>query len=411
MSEKRKILFVHHFTLLGGATKSLYLIVRGLIGTDYEPSVVFLSERGAASDIYEKLGIDVYHLPGVPIYPHAHHAKLTFLSRKPFKPIGDLLKTHTEVDKVRAFLKDKDFDIIHLNTSLLLTFGIAAKKEGFKVVWHIREQLYPGNFGIRYRIVRNIIDKNSDRIIAISQTNANQLKDQSKVKVVYNYTNLSRNDNSFGSSESVNALLEEKAGNKKIVSFLGGTVHNKGLTILLKAAKLLEKKRSDLAIVLAGYPPSKPFRYKTFLYHLRNALLGKQPNDYCYELIENKQLPDNVHFTGFLDDVAPLLKQSSVLVWPATKSHFARPIIEAYGARVPVVATDLESSRELIDEPESGLVFPNKDHKALASSLESLLDDQSLGEQFKERGYKKAVEKFSGEKNFEEIIKVYDSLA
>ena len=74
--------------------------------------------------------------------------------------------------KMKNILINDKYDLVHLNTSCLLIPAIAAKSLGLKVIWHIREELHSGVFGIRRHIIRKIFHKYSDIIISISRTNA-----------------------------------------------------------------------------------------------------------------------------------------------------------------------------------------------------------------------------------------------
>src|SRR5690606_757954 len=102
------------------------------------------------------------------------------------------------VRKLRSIYQDLAVDLVHLNTFLLIPAGIAAKKSGIKVIWHIREPLYRGLTGIRRHYVRKAIKQNSDAIIAISQQDAARLGGPiDKLEVVYNYIDFAKFDHSL----------------------------------------------------------------------------------------------------------------------------------------------------------------------------------------------------------------------
>lgn len=408
-SKKVSILFVHHFTGLGGATKSMYTLVQALDSSKYKAQILFLSKPGEASKLFEELNLPVYHLENIPLYPHAYGARLKYLSSRPLKPWIQWFKLRKSIPLIRAFLKDKEVDLIHLNTTLLLAFGMAAKEEGIKVIWHIRELLHPGLLGWRYYMIKRIILNCSDTIIAISKTNAKRLGRSSKIKVIYNYTKIPEHHSKAEAMAALPLPLKTAIQQKIVIVFLGGTVASKGLKVLIKATQQLGK-RQDLLFVVAGYPAFRPYAFKSTYYKLKYLFLNKPPNDYCYELIDNGTFPENVIFTGFLKKVEPLLQCSDILIWPATEPHFARPIVEAMAHKVPVIATDFESSRELILKPKAGYLFPNKSHKKLAEQIDHVLNHPTEVQAIKIVAYDKAVQLYNEAKNFKDILKVYENV-
>ncbi|MFZ6011462.1 MAG: hypothetical protein ACOYXT_14025, partial [Bacteroidota bacterium] len=141
-NKKIRILFVHHFSGMGGATMSLFYIIEKLDPGIFEVEVLFLDGEGAGVKYYREHGIKTHLLPGISLYPHAENSRISFIGRKPWKPVTLLMDIDTSVRKMLSFLETQEkFDIIHLNTSLLLAAGKAAKLSGAKVVWHIREPL------------------------------------------------------------------------------------------------------------------------------------------------------------------------------------------------------------------------------------------------------------------------------
>jgi glycosyltransferase involved in cell wall biosynthesis len=60
--------------------------------------------------------------------------------------------------------------------------------------------------------------------------------------------------------------------------------------------------------------------------------------------------------------------------------------MEAMVNGIPVVATDIPGSRELVQHGRTGLLFPPEDIMALADSIESLIKDAQLRTEMGRRG-------------------------
>ena len=83
---------------------------------------------------------------------------------------------------------------------------------------------------------------------------------------------------------------------------------------------------------------------------------------------EKLGVSDRVIFTGFLEDTGAILSLLDIVLLASTIPEACpRTIIEAMAAGVPVIATPLGGSKELVT-PETGLLVPAEDADAFAGS-------------------------------------------
>ena len=407
----KKILFVHHTTAVGGATNSMLYNIQQLPGTGYEAEVLFLDKRGPASDIFEKQGIKITHLEGITHYQHANGACIKWAQRNPLQPITQYFKMLASVPKLQRYLKGKQFDIIHINTSVMLSMGIAAKKSGYIVVWHVREQLSNGLTGIRKRLVRNIINRNSDKIISISRENAQHLAVPGKTEVVYNFVDF----NKFNKDLDKSLLYAELQllPQTVFVTMLGGIGHSKGADIFIKALPAVLSKNPDAVFVIAGYAPAdfkRSNKGNPVIKFIKSLLGRKSVIAECLRLIHENGLTEKVKFIGLRQDIPQVLASSAILVWPAPVAHFARPIIEAQAMGIPAVASNFKSTTEVVENGKTGLVFQPLNPTDLADKINQLLRDKQLYDLISSEGYKQAKQLFNAQINFKKILAVYNSL-
>lgn len=90
-------------------------------------------------------------------------------------------------------------------------------------------------------------------------------------------------------------------------------------------------------------------------------------------------IADRVRFLGWREDVASLLGAADMLVCSSRIEPLGNTIIEAWAARVPVVAAASSGPAELIAAGESGLLAPIEDADALAAAMRRLVADKALG--------------------------------
>src|SRR5438477_9159402 len=71
-----------------------------------------------------------------------------------------------------------------------------------------------------------------------------------------------------------------------------------------------------------------------------------------------------------------MLRSVDIYVAPNTRGEsFGMILTEAMAAGTPVVASDLDAFRRVLDGGRAGALFPNGDAAALAATLGGLLDD------------------------------------
>ena len=411
MDKKINILFVHHYPGLGGATMSLFYIIERLNKNRFDTTVLFLGHEGKGIDFYKSKGIKVMTFDPVPIYPHAHGARLYFLSKRPWKPLTLFFEINKSANKIAGWFEKHQFDIVHLNTSLLLPFGKAASLSGAKVVWHIRENLLTGLLGIRKSIVKNWIHRYADRIITISKVEAEKISHPEKVKVVYNYIDFEKFNYQL-SGETIRA--EFNLGKSDfIVCNLGGLLHSKGGLVFAKAARLLVKKYPDIKFLLVGNDLSfKPLPFISAIkYHIKKFLGLKVGNGYpVYKIVKDNNLSEQFILTGLRLDVPQILAASNLLCWTATEPHFSRPIIEAAAMKVPAVATGFLNTKETMVPGVTGLTFKCNDEKRMAEQIEALYLNREKSRQMGEKAFTHASKKFNAAHNFQLIENEYYQL-
>lgn len=90
----------------------------------------------------------------------------------------------------------------------------------------------------------------------------------------------------------------------------------------------------------------------------------------------NLGLKGCVHFLGSRSDVFDLLRNLDLMVLPSLWEGFPTVLLEAMALSVPVVATDVSGSRELVKDGETGLLVPPGDIPRLATGILNQLTNQ-----------------------------------
>jgi len=140
------------------------------------------------------------------------------------------------------------------------------------------------------------------------------------------------------------------------IGFLGRfTEPRKGFAVLREAFLRLAPQRPGLRLLVAG--PGDPAE-----------VMADVP----------AELAERVVFLGKVSeaDKARVFHSVDVYVAPNTGGEsFGMILTEAMAAGTPVVASDLDAFRRVLDNGRAGALFPNGDAAALATALAGLLDD------------------------------------
>ncbi len=130
---------------------------------------------------------------------------------------------------------------------------------------------------------------------------------------------------------------------------------NKGLTYALGAFEELKKNNSSVGWVVIGEGEERT--------HLE-------------KLIQIKELRDTVTLLGAIPDAAAYIPAFDIFLLPSVKEGLPYTILEAGGAKTPVVATAVGGIPEVIEDMRSGILVRPKNQNEIAGALELLTEDR-----------------------------------
>lgn len=156
-----------------------------------------------------------------------------------------------------------------------------------------------------------------------------------------------------------------------VVGFIGRFVPEKGLLTLLEAMRELP---SDVACVLVGSGPDEPVVRTTI------ERFGLEGRVRIVDRVEDSAVPGLMNAFDAL-----VLPSSTTAVW---MEQFGRVLPEAMACGVPAIGSDSGSIAEVIGD--AGLVFPERDGRALADSIREIRDSPDLRADLAARGLRRA---------------------
>lgn len=86
----------------------------------------------------------------------------------------------------------------------------------------------------------------------------------------------------------------------------------------------------------------------------------------------------NIEFLGHIDDIISVLQNSNVLVHPTYHEGFGLSLVEAEMCELPIIASNVGSIPEIVQDGVSGILVPPKNSKALAKAMDRILSNPKL---------------------------------
>jgi glycosyltransferase involved in cell wall biosynthesis len=117
---------------------------------------------------------------------------------------------------------------------------------------------------------------------------------------------------------------------------------------------------------------------------------------------------DAVHLLGHRGDARMLLDAADVFVLPSRHEGMPLVLMEAMDAGLPVVATRVIGSAEVVVEGETGLLVRPRDPAALEQALARLLADPALRERFGRAGQQRFSACFTAARMASDTVGVYE---
>lgn len=209
-----------------------------------------------------------------------------------------------------------------------------------------------------------------------------------KIHVIGNFAEVFTPDAALASCRRKALGLKEE---DFVVACLARLVEKKGIEDLLLAFALLKKSgKRQAALLLAGDGPMRQDAER---------------------LSQELGLSERVHFLGWQENPQQVLALADLLVCPSRIEPLGNVILEAWAAKVPVLATASEGPRELIEDGRTGILVPVADAPALAQALEKCaLCPEAERKSLAEAGHKKLLESHGKESVVRAYLDLYARL-
>ncbi|GAA3882675.1 glycosyltransferase family 4 protein [Streptomyces sedi] len=289
----------------------------------------------------------------------------------------------TSVSKVRRWVKDGDFEVLHIHEPAVPSLGLLtcwAARGPIVATFHTSNPRSRAMVAA-YPMLQPALEKISARI-AVSEYARRTLVEHlgGDAVVIPNGVEV----DFFADAEP----RPEWSGGT--LGFIGRIDEpRKGLPVLMRALPAILRERPDTRLLVAGRGDER-------------EALAPLP----------EELRARVEFLGMVsdEDKARLLRSVDAYVAPNTGGEsFGIILVEALSAGAPVLASDLDAFAQVLDGGTAGELFANEDADALATAAVRLLGDADRRAELTERG-SRHVRRFDWDTVGADVLAVYETV-
>jgi glycosyltransferase involved in cell wall biosynthesis len=282
--------------------------------------------------------------------------------------------------ELAAALRRVGADVLLCNGYKASLLGrIAARREGVPVI-AVSRGWTAESWKVRfYEIADRINLRWMDRVVCVSEGQAAKVRragvSGERVVVIRNAIRAERFDDPDPAYRERLLRLFPKPPSR-VIGAAGRLSPEKGFDVLIEAARRVLREDTAAGVVLFGDGA------------LRGALERQ---------IESAGLTGRFVQAGFRADLDRFIPWLDVMVLPSHTEGLPNVVLEACAAGVPVVATAVGGTPEVIEDGENGYLAPPGDANVLAGCVLAVLDAEDGGRAMGECGRRRVREEFTFE--------------
>jgi glycosyltransferase involved in cell wall biosynthesis len=305
----------------------------------------------------------------------------------PLQRTYDLAALRAALD-LRRFLKDQQIRIVQtfFESSDLWAGCVTKTMSSAKLIWSRRDMgiLRVGKHHQAYRFMARMPDK----VFAVSDLVRKHGIEvdgiaPGRIQTIYNGLDLAD-----WSASSPHAIPQDASH----ITTAGNIRRVKGHDVFIRAAASIATRFPKATFSIAGEVLEPDYFAELQL------------------LVRDLGLTDRFCFAGGVSNLPEHLASAGIFVLPSRSEGFSNAIVEAMGAGLPVVATNVGGNAEAVLHGVTGFIVPPEDPAALAAAILQLLSDQSRAKQMGAAGKERVAEKFTTEAMMHSITSVYRDL-
>ncbi len=367
----RRILFIINSFRVGGAETQLISLIQELRKHNTDAAVISLYRHEPLADQLSESGIDVH-----------------------FLNVHSLAGLPSGILKARRIIRQFRPDLIHSHMyhSNLFARLLKVFMPSVRVINTAHNTVEGGSLRyVLYRITSGLAENVS--IISRDGEQAHlSRKATPRKKLIYMPNGIDVERFQPQSDKRKEKRRELGADDSFVFLSVGALSEQKNFPNALKAVRnLKDNGYSGFRVFIAGKAPE-----------------GTDNDKKLHQLSEELEVKDIVQFLGLRNDIQDLMRAADGYLSSSSWEGMPIVLLEATASGLPVVATDVGDTREIVREGKNGFLVPPKDSESLAGAMMNLLDaDDETRQRMGKESRKHAMDKFSIESVAKQWLEVY----
>lgn len=372
---KTKILYIITKSNWGGAQRYVYDLVTNITKNRYDV-VVALGGNGSLKNKLENAGIRTIQIQNL-------DRNINIFSE--FKVFFDLLR----------ILKKERPDVVHLNSSKIGGLGAFACR-----IAKVNKIIFTAH-GWAYKEDRNVISKKviwffswltvifSHRTIVISKDDFKDVPNlfvRKKIVMIHNGISEIKFEDKATARKSLTRRFNLRVRDTIWIGTISELHKNKGLPFVIRAMHNLVKKGYNVSFFIVGEGEER-FAIEQFIKKLE---------------LENK-----VFLLGHVDEARMLLQAFDIFTLTSLKEGLPYVLLEAGLAELPIVATDIGGSSDIIENRKTGRLVRVKNPHDIEKAISDLIDFKKDALEYGKALKEKVERDFTLEQMIAETINLY----
>ena len=378
-TNKPKIAFLGNNITPGGGSASLYLLVKSINSSAFDKYVYASTCRSEEmknnflKHCHKVTVVELDEICSCQTFdtPNSEFEKIKKRSDKLSKQFLDIL-LHEKID------------ILHLNNSVFSHVTEYVKNNSsIKIISHVRELVNHNGIGELQKFILQRITNFSDKIIAISDNEAEMFPDSDKLTIMANPFDFSGLNQIVPNFRKNNHVSEDTV----LVAMMGRFNYHKGHLEFLKVLKTIIDKKAvnqNFKFMIIGAS-----LHQALWKRIAKKMLGRF--DYINAVsnfIKENKLQDKLILIPYTQNVLQIVRDVDIMVRPSLHGDpWGRDIIEAMALSKPLVATG--NSSFYIKDGYTGFLVPLKNTEFFAQKISELMNDREKRIEFGKNGFEK----------------------
>jgi len=290
------------------------------------------------------------------------------------------------VGRLARYLKDESVDILqtHLFYSGLIAV-LAKRRAPDTIVAMMRHHTSVVRMmGSRFHIAADKwMAEKADRLMTVSKAARDYMRDVDGIRREIDMVYLGFDFDRLAPNAEARARIRSELGirdDEFIIGYVGNFATGKGHRQLIDAFEKIVKDVPNARLFLAGR--------------------DMRPDIAAYA-------SDKIIFAGWRDDIPACLNAMDLFVQPSLSEAFSQVLIEAMGAGLPVIATDVGGAREVIENGVNGILIDPDDSEAIYRKAVWLYNDPESRNEMARKGMRSVHERFTAEQMIEHQMSLY----